>query len=344
MKRQFALFISFAFSALICSHNASAQDPQGSVVYSLPSTTLVFDVEAVQENFYAGPYARFAAKYLGIEVRQQDESICHIKKVKMTPYIEADLSKRYSVDPGIGGINPFLTLSSQGLISLSGAKIGDSGVWRFPSNVKGDFSDKGVNSNLITEETTLYRNSNDNAYSKISVQQNMTVQKSPEKKAAETAELIFELRQKRLQIVTGDTDATYSGEAMGAAVEELTRLEKEYLSLFIGYSVYQEIQTRFEIIPQSENEIQKYVAFRISDKEGIVSADNLAGTPVILELTPENITSPEAPAKSSKVSYITYRIPASCKVKLYKGTQSLLESRVPVYQLGVESSFPVKTK
>ena len=37
---------------------ASAQkttDPVGYVTYSLPSTTLVLDVEAVQENFYAGP-------------------------------------------------------------------------------------------------------------------------------------------------------------------------------------------------------------------------------------------------------------------------------------------------
>ena len=35
-------------------------DPQGFVTYSLPSTTITLDVEAVQEKFYAGPYAKYA--------------------------------------------------------------------------------------------------------------------------------------------------------------------------------------------------------------------------------------------------------------------------------------------
>ena len=41
--------------------NASAQkksDPQGVLSYNLPSTVVTLEVEALQEKFYAGPYAK----------------------------------------------------------------------------------------------------------------------------------------------------------------------------------------------------------------------------------------------------------------------------------------------
>jgi len=331
-------------AAALLAQAAFAQDPAGTVVYSLPSTTLTFDVEAVQESFYAGPYAKYASKYLGIEVREADETTCHISKVKLTPYIEADQSRRFILDVPAAANSTFLKLSAQGLIAFSDGSLGNSGVWRFPSAGKGDFSGKGVSSNLLTEETTLYRNSsNGSSYNNVSVQQNMVVEKSLEKRAAETAEIIFDLRKKRLQIVTGDTDATYSGAAMGAAIEEISRLEKEYMTMFTGYSEFKDLRMHFEVVPQP-GETQKYVAFRVSDAAGLVAADDLSGTPAVLELIPEAIESVPAPAKAQKGSFATVRIPAICKVKLFKGADILLQSRVPVYQLGIETSFPISSK
>ena len=54
-----------AVAAVIVPQLVSAQkksDPEGFLTYSLPSTTISLDVEAVQEKFYAGPYARYAEK------------------------------------------------------------------------------------------------------------------------------------------------------------------------------------------------------------------------------------------------------------------------------------------
>ena len=172
----------------------------------------------------------------------------------------------------------------------------------------------------------------------------MVVEKSLEKRAAEAAALIFEIREKRLQIVTGDTDATYSGEAMGAAVAELTRLEKEYLLLFTGYSEYRTQKMTFEVIPQKDRGSQMYVAFRISDSEGLLPADNLSGRPVVMEIVPQEI--PPVPvdkktAKGSKALSLAYRIPAPCSVKLLDGMDVVMQTRMLVYQLGRESTLPV---
>ena len=224
-----------AGAGMILAAAMSAQDPEGSLVYSLPSTTVRLQVKAQKENFYAGPYAKYAQKYLGIDARQKDAVTCTVTSVTMESYTEADQAVRYTIAPG-ARMPAFLTLTSQGLVSVASGAA-ESTEWRFPAAGKADFSDKGLTSNLTSESTTLYRNvKNETAYNKVAVQQEMVVQKSLESRAKEAAEMIFNLRKKRVQIVTGDTDATFNGEAMQAAVSEITRLENEYMSMFIGYS------------------------------------------------------------------------------------------------------------
>ena len=351
------------FAMLLASVSASAQnqaDPAGSLTYCLPSTVLTLEVDAVQEKFFAGPYAKYSEKYLGVSARQKDETSFRIVGIKMVPYVEADQSKRYSLSVQKGMIDgSFLKMSSCGLVSFGDAAHGTETVWRFPVEVSGDFSSKGVLSNLTSESATLYKNGKKDVYGKVSVQQNVIVAKSLEKKASETANMILQLRKQRLQIVTGDTDATYSGEAMGAAVKELTRLEQEYMTLFTGYTEYQKQTMNFDVIPDPARETQRYVAFRLSDTAGLLPADNLSGRPVVIEFVPQQFMEiveevPEVPLKKNgqpkkvkepkkkEIPVLAYfRIPAVCTVKMMDGVELLLQSRIPVYQLGQESSFPV---
>ncbi len=338
MKR-LAIILAMAGIAITASAQTN-EDPEGYVTYSLPSTTISLDVEAVQEVFYAGPYAKYAEKYLGIKPRMKDETTVQLTQLQMVPLIEADQSRRYSVKASKGlNTSSVFKLSTAGLVTFADAKFADESVWRFPVDVKGDFSGKGVSSNLTSESTTLYRNEKkESVYNKVSVQQNMVVEKTLEQKAAETADTILELRRQRLQIVTGDTEATYSGEAMGAAIEELSRLEQEYMTLFVGYSDFQTQRMRFDVIPEAGRENQIYVAFRLSDANGLAPADDITGKPVVMEIVPQTFEQTGAKKKGGDV--IHYRIPAICTVRLKNGSNLLLQSRMPVYQLGQDSSIP----
>ena len=99
MKKIFRTILALA--AAVAPVAASAQtnaDPEGYVTYSLPMTTISLDVEAVQETFYAGPYAKYAEKYLGVKPRMKDETTVQLTQIKMTPYVEADQSRRYSLN------------------------------------------------------------------------------------------------------------------------------------------------------------------------------------------------------------------------------------------------------
>ncbi len=333
----------------------SAQEPQmpeyagtetATVVYSLPSTSLSFEVEAVRENFYAGPYAKYASKYLGIDVRQQDAVTYTLSGVRMTAFAEADLSKRYLIDlKDEQAYTSFLKLTASGLVSSAGAAAGREQEWRFPVIAAGDYAGKSVPANLTTEATTLYKSvKNDSGYGKVAVKQDMIVEKSEEMRAAELAKMIFSLREQRMSIITGDTDASYSGEAMGAALQEINRLEQEYMSLFTGYSEFGTQKMTFDVTPEKDRDNQIYIAFRISDTAGLLPADNLAGKPVVLEIMPEAISAPVTDGKKvkkSKVPGIIYRIPATCSVRLTDGMTVIMQSKVPVYQLGEDCSLPL---
>lgn len=330
--------------ALLVTAGAGAQEnPSGTVTYALPQTVISLEVEAVRESFFAGPYAGFASKYLGIEADLEDKTGYQVTDVRLTPRIEADQSARYTVTlPSKGEKNSFLLLTSQGLISTSDGSFGQESVWRFPSLVDADFAGRGLSSNLSSESSTLYRSSKDGeAFGTLSVSQDIVVAKSLEMKAREAADIILRLRETRINIITGDTDASYEGEAMEAAIAEISRLEKEYLSLFIGYSEYQTQKVCFDVVPQDDSRNHVYVAFRISDTDGLVSSDNVSGKPYMLDIESEGLTAAGSGAKVNTKGSILYRIPAICNVKLTDGVNLLLQTRIPVYQFGITSSYPI---
>ena len=173
------------------------------------------------------------------------------------------------------------------------------------------------------------------------MQQIQIVEKSVEKKAEQTAALIFKLRQTRIDIITGNTDATYNGEAMGAALHEIDRLEKEYLSLFIGKSEKDIQKVLFDVTPKEGNERQIYIAFRFSESLGLLPSSNVGGRPIVLELAPGGKGGAATIGKETAAKgRIYYREPVVVTARLLDGQKELLQTRFPVYQFGEISSIP----
>ncbi len=338
--------VALLLSVSAVSRAKDTGDPEGALSYCLPNTSLSFEVEAVKEVFHVGPYAKYAQKYLGVDARQADGTTYILSKVTMTPYIEADQSARYFLQVGGKAVDAaFLRLTSCGLVSVSDGSYGVGSVWRFPVSLEEYSQDNGLISNTASESTTLYRNVRaEGDYTTVAVQQQVTVAKTVEQKAAETASLIFDLRKKRIQILTGDTDATYSGEAMGAAVAEIARLEKEYMSMFVGYTETSVQTVKYDIVPEKDRTM--YIAFRFSESAGLMNADELSGTPIVLEITPNEVYNGGIGKVTSTnpSKYCVYRVPAVCTVKLRNGTDVIMTTRLPIHQYGYDSSFSLNAK
>ena len=210
--------------------------------------------------------------------------------------------------------------------------------------------------NLTSAETVLYRTErNDNGeFERVAYKQSQVVEKSPEKKAQEAASMILSLRQNRINIITGNTDATFSGDALRAAIEETARIEESLLRLFTG-STSCSVQTMdFDVVPDSSSTEEMVIAFRLSDTQGLLPSDDISGRPVVIEIAPEaeqpetELILPETTQNSRRNGYygtlekevIHYRIPAICTVKITDGQELVLQSRIPVYQKGQELTFP----
>lgn len=303
---------------------------QEMVPYSLPRTSLEFTVKAVRTDFTAGPYAAYAAKYLGVEVRTADETSYAISEVKMRSYSEADPAARYFWKASKEAHPAMLKLTSQGLVSTGNQQVKTD--WKFPAQQKQEFNARPAN--LTNASGVMGRE--------------VVVEKGEEAKAAEVAKRIFAIRENKYNILVGDTDATYSGEAMKTAIDALDAMEAELMELFVGRTSTGEQQAVFEIIPEAG--VQNAVAFRLSQTEGLVAPDDYSGTPWFVQIVPEALAAPaekeeSAPAKKGKkqqpVQTLHYRIPVVCSVSLGDGVAVLLSQRVPVYQLGEEIEYPI---
>ena len=345
--------LTLLFGLLIAGSSLFAQEiganypiHDGAVVYSLPMTTLHIQVEAERESFTAGPYAKFAKKYLGLDVRQEDNVMYRITHLQVRPYLEADPAHTFMVNltGARSAVANFAQFSSQGLIVLSDTYVGKDEKFRFSAPTQAAFTDIGVSSNLTQEQITLYRaEQSESGISRVAVPQSQTVEKSVEKRAEETATLIFQLRDKRLEIITGETDATFSGAALGDAVKEISRLEEEYLSLFLGKSIFSTQVRQFEVQPVASQPRQAYIAFRLSDSEGLLPSSNVSGRPILLELKSEGAPSSPSviPNAAKSATMLYYRKPVAMQLLLSDGQEALAQSRVLIYQLGQTLSFPM---
>ena len=81
--RIFLVSALLAIPAMMQAQTA-VSDPQGAMIYSLPMTSVKLEIEASRESFYAGPYAKYAQKYLGI-----DADIYPALPAKTCPYSAA---------------------------------------------------------------------------------------------------------------------------------------------------------------------------------------------------------------------------------------------------------------
>lgn len=330
MKRLTILFALFA-----CLSSLKAQE----TTYYLPSTTITVAVEAEQECFFAGPYAAYAQNLLNLDVRRQDKVTTHVRSVELIPRVEADTRSHYTLDAEVPEL---LSLSAQGLVSLGDRNTAAQTTWRFLPGLSADFTDKGVTGSVKEVKRIVYKTvPTDTAFVRVPVEQLFTEDKTLEDRAREAADIILSARKDRMDIASGNTDASFSGAAMADALNELRRIEEEYLALFRGYSVVRPLSASFDVIPSAASKSQRYLVFRTDPELGLVS--NGRGTPYYLELEPEKLSAPDLPdKKKGKGLQVHYRIPMVCKIRLTRDGSPMLETRIPLYQMGKEVTYPVK--
>lgn len=157
---------------------------------------------------------------------------------------------------------------------------------------------------------------------------------SPEEQASATADMIFSLRKHRMDLITGESGENVFGAGLSAALDEIARLEKEYLEMFYGSTFAAERTERFYIVP-SRGE-KNYILCRYRDGAGILPLSDLSGEAVMLHIEPSADVKTDGLAivdakEKNKAEYVVANV-AECT--LMCGTRELAKISLPIYQLG----------
>ncbi len=316
------------------------------MVYTLPKTVFRVKVKAVHTSVLPGPYSQFAEKYLGISnVFASQKNQWEIQEVNVFSFTEPDLKYFFVVEPGDDYKCGFMQLTQNGLI-IPSLQIGfqniEHGVKPLPAEFFDPrYHDLSPTPFIATETTTHYsRVLQDSVFIRVPVHKTVVLEKSLEDKAREAAEFIFSLRKRRFELLSGDADFVAEGKAVDIVLNEIKRLEDEYLTLFTGkrHQTFSTHWFNYSVEPEGQ---ETAILFRFSATRGVLSPSDLSGSPVII-----NITSPESwkgieilnklanEKDLPRTDLVYYRLPVPVSIRISDSQTEFFNSRSSVFQLG----------
>ena len=141
------------------------------------------------------------------------------------------------------------------------------------------------------------------------------------RQAEVAARQIYKLRETRMDILSGEADnMPPDGEAMKIVLQQLTDQEQALTALFVGEKHRKTTFHETRIVP--DDDLDREVLFRFSEKLGLLDPDDLGGTPIYLSLHAINrapaLDPKEAEKKEKAMKGIIYNVPG--KVVLADGT------------------------
>ena len=325
----------------------------GSLVYALPMTVFNITVEFRHTIEKPGPYSKYAPEMLGLkDVINRERETWAIKKITVYGSEEIDPSEFYIIEAATIVQTNALSLKRAGLIMDINPAVNDNtsisstdaGVNE--SNLR--FDDLGADEYFVTQSDTAYRVVKlDTAFIKIPYLVEKKKLLSIDQLADKAAKTLLELRDGKQSILNGEANVFPQS---NAGIDEINRLENEYMALFTGKTLVETKTLNFTVIPQKEQSGKPVSIFKFSEEAGPSLQSSGPGTPVVIILEPagktKDITIIARPAPAGKESEqkswdkLYYRVPDVVTVKIKRGSESLIESRKLVYQFGQVVQLP----
>ena len=164
---------------------------------------------------------------------------------------------------------------------------------------------------------------------------------SVEQQAQAAADMIFNMRRVRRELIVGDAGENVFGAGLRAALEEINAMEQQCLDMFYGTTVTTVTEHRYTITPTADE--KNYIVCRYRDGEGVMPVSNLSGDPVILTFNPAEVSVSSLPIAGEKDKVKQeFIIAADCGIELLLGTESLAEGRAMIYQYGKRVVLTIK--
>ena len=247
------------------------------VTYYLPRTAFRITVICEKTTIRPGDFNKYADRYLRLKDVPTEESVkWSLKSITLEPYGKPDPSKAFSIKMKSKTVAPLVGLSRDGILLSINCEAEESFLPDLPKPERG----------AAPEDPRSY------------MTQEILSAGSTAKMAELCAQEIYDIRESKNALTRGEADNTpKDGAQLKLMLEQLDRQAAVLESLFSGTS--QTDTEVFSLFYDPQQETDRDVLFRFSQKLGVLDADNLAGEPVIasvklLETIPAAVPSAQA--------------------------------------------------
>ena len=310
-------------------------------VYYLPQTVLDFGFCLEVERFTPGPYAAYSSSLLGFAARERAaETQYRVLLVSLGKHQEPDLNAPYVVQQKGSAPHRFVEMSRGGwLIPAQQLFQTPMPVFRTVQLPTLEFTDRSSEPFIDSERSVLHavQQRDSTTFESVPVAREIAVKRTLAEKAQQAANVIFQLRKRRIDLLSGE-EMPASSDGMVTILNELNRLEAVYLSLFRGVTQRDTVWHYLSFVPsRGENTA---IPCRFTPTRGIVPAHEVTAKPLILHMEAEGGAAHYAVAPVLKNAYF-YRSQRAVNLRLTLDGENLYEGRVPLSQAGDLLQQPV---
>ncbi|WP_294071211.1 DUF4831 family protein [Proteiniphilum sp. UBA1028] len=290
------------------------------VIYSLPKTSFEITILVKKSIYQRGDFYPYAQRYLGIDDPVTENRVVFtLEDVSVKNRGIPDKTNSYMVQFQSKTFEPYVYLREDGLIVAVNAE---------PTSI-------------VSEGTSLPQGNRPAVNPRRFLSQEALMAGSIAKQAELVARQIFDLRQSRTDILTGEAESMPpDGNAYKVVMDEIDLQERALTELFAGSLQTEYFVRTYTVVPDVDD-IDKMVIARISEKLGPVDADNLAGEPILLSLqnkTPEvRLQLPERDVKRLETKFtegLVYNVPGKAELTIEFRNEIIRSMEADVVQYG----------
>lgn len=315
----------------------STISPDNGFIYSLPKTVFRIDIVYEKLEKIKGPLSEYSEEYLGAnDFISSDLTEYNLVDVNLSTFEESDPDELYyvkfplerskdakAISFSLSEIGGLLAYNTEQQISISNTEIisdqtlifekGDKAfpyMSQYNKQKKTDTIIRTINIDTVTINRFLFKSS--------------WVDKSTDDKAKEAALQIERIRESRYNLISGYQEVNY-GSSIIYMDAQMSKLETQYLELFLGREIKTIEKETFFFVPGKNNTGGELLRF-----------DD--GKSVRIKITPNSKSDILPLVSNSIVNSVFYRLPASSNVEVNSNGKNYFTGRYIVNQLGTIST------
>lgn len=292
------------------------------LIYSLPVTDIDITVETSHIRRTPGEFYNYARRHLAIDdaIREPSTTV-EVSSVTITTNGVANPDNKWLVQFKSGS-TPFMLLTPDGIpLTVNSETVAESESPELPEA-------QPMKPSILETEI-----------SRQAMTQDMIRSSSTSKRAELAAARIFELRDMRSEILSGQSDnPPADGQAMKLVLDNLAGQEEALTAMFAGTVQKWTTVSTISLRPDSLGVDGEIIA-RISPFDGVLDADNLAGAPLTVSVSVTGRGTLPANEKGEQKRFpkggFAYQIPGTALVTVSYDGHEVASKEVSLAQLGV---------